>query len=245
MVSLSQFAAAAVAALTVAVSSTAALETGEYYRPTGDEVSGVPGTTATYRRSPCPALNTLANHGYLPRDGQNITHEILSQALQDVYNIGSGVAAILVAQVPDPTTLDYLSTHNNIEHDASLAHTDAYYGGDPKEASATLAQDLFDRAGSDGLITDKIVAATRKDRGNTCKADNPECTYGVKAQTLAFLEASVLVMALGTGDSISVEHAQSFIIDEQIPDDYTKPDDVVSVVALLARAAKLKALSLL
>ncbi|CAG8835038.1 22518_t:CDS:2, partial [Racocetra persica] len=25
------------------------------------------------KRSPCPALNTLANHGYLPRGGENIT----------------------------------------------------------------------------------------------------------------------------------------------------------------------------
>ncbi|KAJ7350928.1 Chloroperoxidase [Mycena albidolilacea] len=29
--------------------------------------------TATNVRSPCPGLNTLANHGYLPRSGKNIS----------------------------------------------------------------------------------------------------------------------------------------------------------------------------
>ncbi len=33
-------------------------------------------------RSPCPALNALANHGYLPRDGKDITPEVLQRAVQ-------------------------------------------------------------------------------------------------------------------------------------------------------------------
>ena len=33
-------------------------------------------------RSPCPALNCLANHGYLPRDGKNITPEVLQHVAQ-------------------------------------------------------------------------------------------------------------------------------------------------------------------
>ncbi|ETI32536.1 hypothetical protein F441_20558 [Phytophthora nicotianae CJ01A1] len=242
MLLLKSLAIAAVAA--TVVTSTFALEEGDYYRPSSDEASGVYGTTAPYRRSPCPALNTLANHGYLPRNGQNITHDMLATALENVYNIGSTVVAILVSQVPDPISLDYLGIHNNIEHDASLAHTDAYYGHDPMLANKTLAEDFFNRAGSDGLLTNKIVAKTRKDRGKTCNAENPECTYGVKAQTLAFLEASVLLMALGSGNSISVDHARSFIMDEKIPDDYTRPKSTVGVVELSARAASLKAQSL-
>ncbi|KAF1775390.1 NADP-dependent oxidoreductase domain [Phytophthora cactorum] len=173
MVSFKSLAIAAVATI-VATSSTFALEEGDYYRPSSREASGVYGTTATYRRSPCPALNTLANHGYLPRNGQNITHDKLSTALQNVYNIGPGVVAILISQLPDPISLDYLGIHNNVEHDASLAHTDAYYGHDPMLANETLAEDLFKRAGSDGLLTNKIVAKTRKDRGKTCNAENPK-----------------------------------------------------------------------
>ncbi|RLN06691.1 hypothetical protein BBJ28_00003027 [Nothophytophthora sp. Chile5] len=241
MVSMLRSLAIAAAATAVVASPSLALSEGDYYRPSGDEVSGIYGTTAAYRRSPCPALNSLANHGYLPRNGQSITHAMLKEGIMSVYNIGSGVADVLVSQVPDTIDMDYLGIHNKIEHDASLAHTDAYYGYDPMTVNETLAEDLFARAGDDGLLTNAIVAETRKDRGVTCNAENPECTYGVQAQTLAFLEASVLLMALGTGDTISVEHARSFIIDEKIPDDYTAPDTVVGIVAVLARAATLKA----
>jgi hypothetical protein len=38
--------------------------------------SQVPGAV----RSPCPALNALANHGFLPRNGKNITLAMLEQA---------------------------------------------------------------------------------------------------------------------------------------------------------------------
>jgi hypothetical protein len=33
-------------------------------------------------RSPCPALNALANHGYISRDGKNIPPDILQRVLQ-------------------------------------------------------------------------------------------------------------------------------------------------------------------
>ena len=49
----------------------------------GDESQYVyqpPGPTDS--RSPCPALNALANHGYLPRDGKNISPDVLQRAIQ-------------------------------------------------------------------------------------------------------------------------------------------------------------------
>jgi peroxidase family protein len=39
-------------------------------------------------RSPCPALNTLANHGFLPRDGRNITLPMITRAAKDGLNVG-------------------------------------------------------------------------------------------------------------------------------------------------------------
>ncbi|KAG7387869.1 hypothetical protein PHYBOEH_008109 [Phytophthora boehmeriae] len=233
----------AAVATTIVATPIAALEEGEYFRPANDETSGINGTTATYRRSPCPALNALANHGYLPRNGQDITHEMFIAAIKDVYNVGNDVGQLLVADIPSTSSLDYLGIHNLVEHDASLVHTDAYYGLDPMLVNETLAQDLFDRAGDDGLLTNAIVGETRRDRGNTCNAENPECTYSTRAQTLAFLEASALLVSLGSGDNISVEHAHSFLIGEKIPDDYTTPVDTITLTTLLTRSAILKALA--
>ncbi|KIK41958.1 hypothetical protein CY34DRAFT_84406 [Suillus luteus UH-Slu-Lm8-n1] len=83
------------------------------------------------RRSPCPALNALANHGYLPRNGQNIGLWHLISAVQEVYNLSFILAAVLaLAGVlfcgrAFRLDLDALALHNKIEHDASLVHADA------------------------------------------------------------------------------------------------------------------------
>ena len=41
-----------------------------------------------YRRSSCPAINTLANRGYINRTGRNITYSELAHAVRKVWNFG-------------------------------------------------------------------------------------------------------------------------------------------------------------
>lgn len=41
-----------------------------------------------YRRSSCPAVNTMANRGYINRSGRNITYEEIAQAARDIWNFG-------------------------------------------------------------------------------------------------------------------------------------------------------------
>ncbi|KAI0744560.1 hypothetical protein C8Q76DRAFT_4837 [Earliella scabrosa] len=102
-------------------------------------------------RSPCPALNALANHGYLPRDGRNITQAQLVSTLRDVYNISCPFGTILAVgglalcgrKKPGLTLareldLHDLARHNAIEHDGSLVHADA---PDPKDKYAPAAVD--------------------------------------------------------------------------------------------------------
>ena len=38
-------------------------------------------------RSPCPALNTLANHGFINRDGKNVDLDDLANALELVFRL--------------------------------------------------------------------------------------------------------------------------------------------------------------
>lgn len=42
----------------------------------------------TYKRASCPALNTLANRGFIPRTGRNVTYENMAQSMRDVFNFG-------------------------------------------------------------------------------------------------------------------------------------------------------------
>ena len=50
--------------------------------------------TPSDTRGPCPMLNTLANHGYIPRSGQNIRASEITLALHDVVGVSSVVATL-------------------------------------------------------------------------------------------------------------------------------------------------------
>lgn len=49
-----------------------------------------------YRRSSCPALNILANRGFINRSGRNITYEEIAQASRNVWNFGDDNVKILL-----------------------------------------------------------------------------------------------------------------------------------------------------
>ncbi|KAJ7481289.1 Cloroperoxidase [Mycena galericulata] len=85
------------------------------------------------QRSPCPGLNTLANHGYLPRSGQNFTVTQIMEAALKGFNMNWDpilfVAKFGLLSGADATTfetmsLGALSLHNLIEHDASISRND-------------------------------------------------------------------------------------------------------------------------
>ncbi|ESK86442.1 Cloroperoxidase [Moniliophthora roreri MCA 2997] len=105
-------------------------------------------------RSVCPALNAMANHGYIPRDGRNLTFATIFSGLQACYNISTpltilltvggfllikrlpfalpfGLETIFSSTNPDgskikPGVIDLhlIGRHNGTEHDASLVHED-------------------------------------------------------------------------------------------------------------------------
>ncbi|KAG2064601.1 Cloroperoxidase [Suillus decipiens] len=87
-------------------------------------------------RSPCPALNALANHGYLPRDGKNIGPLDLVRALKNGYNLSTVLACILsfgsmlLLGQYRCLSLSDLARHNMIEHNASLVHKDDTNGAE-------------------------------------------------------------------------------------------------------------------
>ena len=75
-------------------------------------------------------LNTLANHGFLPHNGKDISKEVTAQALFDGLHINKTLGeflfdfAITTNPAPNSTTfsLNDLGNHNVLEHDASLRY---------------------------------------------------------------------------------------------------------------------------
>jgi len=103
--------------------------------------------------SPCPALNSLANHGFLPHNGKGITIPMLITALNDGVNAGADFATVIggagLLSVPGnllATSFDLnnLNEHNfPIEHDASLSREDYYVNGNNYSFNQTVFDEVL------------------------------------------------------------------------------------------------------
>ena len=72
-------------------------------------------------RSPCPGINALANHGYLPRNGLNISLEQFITGVREGYNFGPDVAIFAVQAYQPFTTTGNNNTLNlnDLDHHSS------------------------------------------------------------------------------------------------------------------------------
>jgi hypothetical protein len=153
---------------------------GTYAFP-GANYTYMPPMNAILDRIPCPALNTLANHGFLPRDGRAVEVEELYQVLEDVYGMVRPVFFILGAQfrgVPFATAADGSQSFNLVDlyaldHDASYVTADSFFESmaDPDDS---LLDDLLAAAGDDGLLTWEEAAAARAVRILDSRRRNPQ-----------------------------------------------------------------------
>jgi len=118
-------------------------------------------------RSPCPALNALANHGILPRDGRNISAFQLMGALREHYHLSLLMAFVLsflgtfICGRWFKVDLHDFARHNYMEHDASLTHRDAMPEGlyAPVDVDEDLLHDLLNASkGPDVLYFDDLLA---------------------------------------------------------------------------------------
>ncbi|KAF4320351.1 hypothetical protein BBO99_00001261 [Phytophthora kernoviae] len=221
------------------------LPVGDFYRPSSDEVTAYADSTSPvpFRRSPCPGLNALANHGHIPRSGKNVTHEVLGAALMSVFNFDSNLTQTLLNQVPSTFSLDIISRHNVLEHDASLVHNDEYFGGDPININETMVSDLLGRSLDGKTLGVTEVGQVRHDRLAECRANNPECVFGANQTTFSYLEAAIFIVGCGgnVNETVTVEAAHSFVWDERIPGDYVKSAVPITLPFMRTVTAKLLA----
>ncbi|KAF2173963.1 hypothetical protein M409DRAFT_16232 [Zasmidium cellare ATCC 36951] len=144
-------------------------------------------------RAPCPGLNSLANHGWLPRHGKNITYDDIKYAAYHGYNYTEDVYEIfyiLATQVftnisttgnASTFNLEDLARHNTIEQDGSLSRNDIYFG-DNLHFSAPVwepvAEDLGLKgyAANDSYVTIETAAKAYLARQEAAQAANPAFT---------------------------------------------------------------------
>lgn len=70
-------------------------------------------------------MNTLANHGFLPRDGRNLTQDTVVNALKDGINFNQTLGAIMFQQAtvanPEPNATFFTLYELNTVPSKSLA----------------------------------------------------------------------------------------------------------------------------
>ncbi|OTB00448.1 hypothetical protein M426DRAFT_324312 [Hypoxylon sp. CI-4A] len=176
-------------------------------------------------RGPCPMLNTLANHGFLPHDGRNITKDTVVNAMSSALNFESSLGEILfdqgVVANPEPNatffTLDQLNVHGVLEHDASLSRSDAFFGN-----NHVFNQTIFDesRAYWTGPILDaNMLANSKVARQVNSKAFNPNYTFTSKVESFSLGEVSAPVVAFGDLQAATVNRTlvEYFFQNERLP----------------------------
>jgi hypothetical protein len=186
---------------------------GEWRRPRAGE-----------HRSPCPALNSLANGGYLPRGGLVTSHQLidaLSGQLGAPRSMATLLAKVSMAQMgavgPDGVErldLEALCRHGIFEHDASLTRRDARHGDAARLAPQLLAQ-LVSLSEDGRTLTLEDIATAHQLRMTQSAADGHGVPF--KASVLGTVEAAVLYVLLRRDGAIALSDLRDFFENERVP----------------------------
>ncbi|KAE8349684.1 Chloroperoxidase [Aspergillus coremiiformis] len=212
------------------------LPKGEYHRGDGDDL-----------RSPCPVINSLANHGYIARNGRNVTANELKVALEQI-GLGFDTATALVkisfqAHVDPPAdkprdtsnfgmrdtdqvnddgdaviNLNQLGRPHAIEHDVSITRQDRALG-DCINLNTDLYQQFL-QSSEDGVsFTIADLGKHRKKRFEEQKRDNPTIDLDKRMHYIACAEVGAIACVFGKGPLYHVpkEYIEAIFGEERLP----------------------------
>ncbi|RSM03387.1 hypothetical protein CDV31_010521 [Fusarium ambrosium] len=202
------------------------------------------------RRSPCPMVNSLANHGYLPHDGLNISLPDLIVAFTDAVNLDPA-ATTLVGQkaltTGDNVTfdLDNLNKHGVIEHDGSLSRTDIFFGD-----NHSFNQTIWDSVAShftESTISIQTAATARKQRLQAAAAANPEFALTADGAQFSFIESALYLSIFGdvTEGNAVTDWVKVLFEQERLPfeEGFKRSEEPVTAAGILGLVQKLVAAS--
>lgn len=193
--------------------------TDRYYRPSKAKLN-----SGAYERSPCPALNILANHGYIARSGKALHAIDVASMASHVFNMSfitlyAATLVILLRCHINPFStfaLNDISRHGDIEHDASLFHDDHYTGKHHSHINRRHIKSMIGRTNGKEVTSDNLKAHLAH-RVASCKSTNPDFKYGMFEALFGQVELKLLQKLNRSG---SVSDLVCLIQDERLPGDY-------------------------
>ncbi|ORY07046.1 Chloroperoxidase, partial [Clohesyomyces aquaticus] len=176
-------------------------------------------------RSPCPMINSLANHHILPHNGKHITKAQIISVLTHALNLDPKIASVFASVAlstnphrnqkdsqnenadhdePETFDLDHLSTHGPIEHDVSLSRSDYNLGnGDNHTFNPTIFSKVLAVYTANGATETSFESMSRArwERVLAAKKAHEEerktIQYGVKEFVLSYGESALVLGIIG------------------------------------------------
>ncbi|KAI0062473.1 chloroperoxidase-like protein [Artomyces pyxidatus] len=181
-------------------------------------------------RCSCPALNALANHGILPRDGRNLTFKQLTETVRASYNFAPSfcyfvprrMAQILGRTYADGTlNLEDIDVHNGIEHDGSLTRDDIYHKQSQALPSAALVAALLRSATGpppksldlNRTLTPADLAKRTGIRRREARASNPQFSLDTSHKVFGSANAATMLTIFGG----RVNDLHTLLTEERLP----------------------------
>ncbi|KIJ53244.1 hypothetical protein M422DRAFT_155474 [Sphaerobolus stellatus SS14] len=218
-------------------------------------------------RGPCPALNTLANHGYLPRSGVARPDQIVTAvmegrfALYDLFLVyqaflmnGNPITNLMSIGMktpltgtnpPKPAQVGGLSFHGTFEGDTSMSRVDAFFG-DPAAFNQTRFNDLLafaSKYGVNGTYDINAASELRHERLQDSIATNPQLVFTSPRILSAYSEAVFPTVYFVDGRlnnrQLTQEAATSFFANQRMPEDFHRQPAPVSFNVIEPMTGKL------
>ena len=185
-------------------------------------------------RSPCPFLNTMANHGILPRNGKDIPIQQLFEAVVHVGALSPFLSNVLTTFSQFLGGVDRNGTpiislhelglhssteHDAIEHDASLSRLDSR-GPNGAQDSISPNEELIDQLldfSEGGYLKLEDIMVARRVRLVQTKANPAHVKFTTKDFFVMNGETIFLAGVMGRDYKISVSDATSFLKYEKFP----------------------------
>ncbi|KAL7794355.1 Peroxidase, family 2 domain-containing protein [Trichoderma ceciliae] len=153
-------------------------------------------------RGPCPGLNSLANHGFLPHNGKNITVIDLFRGTFEGFGLSPeislviGVAELIKSYRLAAFDLHELSNHGFIDHDCSLSRNDIGAGNnnDFNETIWSIPLQVLEKY---PIITPQALGEARAARDFFDIAHNPKQECGARSILFGSIENGLLIASLG------------------------------------------------
>ncbi|KAF5321470.1 hypothetical protein D9619_000406 [Psilocybe cf. subviscida] len=198
-------------------------------------------------RGPCPGLNTLASHGFLPRNGIATPAQIVN-AVQQGFNMGNDLAVFVTYAAhlvdgnlitnllsiggksnltgpdpPPPASVAGLNTHAVFEGDASTTRGDAFFG-DNHSFNETLFEGLVTASNQfgAGFYNLSVAGEYRFQRIQQSIATNPQFSLISPRYYTAYAESvfpvAFFIDGRRTDGQLDMTTARSFFQNSKMPD---------------------------